>query len=183
MTTFKSLVGFIAVFFFHVSLASETINLGPAAEYNAVLFGDFSASSSDVEGRLAVQGDVNINHYTVGDKLDSNQLHYTLVSGGDIVFPSGRVYYGNILAAGDTSGIGSAVSNGMQPGAVIAGNSTLPIDFAATYSHLSQLSQSLAQLSANTTFESQWGGLYLHGDCSSDLQVFNLNGLARTVIV
>ena len=37
-------------------------------------------------------------------------------------------------------------------------------------------SQRLAQLASNTTYEYQWGGLYLHGDGVSTLQIFNLPG-------
>ncbi|MCB1583899.1 MAG: choice-of-anchor A family protein, partial [Xanthomonadales bacterium] len=156
--------------------AAESINLGALADYNAIIFGDFSASSSDVEGQLAAQGNINLDAYSVGDKLDSSQLHDTLISGGDITFSSGRVFYGHIKAAGSVSGIGEPVSNGMEPGSVIEGNATLPVDFDEAYDYLSSLSESLSQLTANTTFESQWGGLYLHGDCSSDIQVFDLDG-------
>ncbi|TDR22310.1 Ig-like domain-containing protein [Marinicella litoralis] len=156
--------------------AVSDISLGSAADYNAIIFGDFSANSSDVEGRLAVQGNININNYSVGDKLDPNEIHDVLLSGGDVTFPSGRVYYGNILAAGSILGVGSAVTNGMEPGSRVEGSSALPIDFAATYNELVGLSQSLAQMSVNTSFDYQWGGLTLSGDCSSAIQVFNLDG-------
>ena len=40
--------------------------LGPAQPYNVMVFGDFSAPHSDVEGRLAAAGDVAIDNYSVG---------------------------------------------------------------------------------------------------------------------
>jgi len=152
------------------------IDLGPASPYNAFVFEEFSAPSSDVEGRLAAGGDVSINNYSVGDKLDPQTLTDVLISGGDITFPSGRVYYGNILASGNVAGVGAPVLNGMQNGAIVQGNTTLPVNFNQAYDQLSHLSTSLSNLAVNTNYESQWGGLYLHGDCASNQQVFNLDG-------
>jgi len=123
--SFKSICFGLFIFVANFSSADEVINLGPASEYNAVIFGDFTATSSDVEGRLAAQGDVNINHYSVGDKLDPLSIHDVLISGSDIIFPSGRVYYGNILAAGSVAGIGAPVINGMEPGSSITGYTPL----------------------------------------------------------
>ena len=152
------------------------IDLGVASPYNAFVFREFSALSSDVQGALVAGGDISINNYSVGDKLDPQTISDVLISGGDIVFPSGRVYYGNIIASGSVDGVGSPVTNGMQNGATIQGNTTIPIDFDNAYAELSSLSISLSNLSSNTTYESQWGGLYLHGDCVSDQQIFNLDG-------
>ena len=151
-------------------------DLSVASDYNVMVWNNFSASSSDVQGRMAVGGDLSINHYSVGDQLDSATAGDVLVVGGDITFPSGRVYYGNVLAGGSVDGIGSPVVNGMEPGTTITGFTTLPVDFVAAESALKQRSNELANLVPNTTFESQWGGLYLHGDCSSDTQVFGLDG-------
>jgi choice-of-anchor A domain-containing protein len=96
--------------------------------------------------------------------------------GGDLIFPSGRVYRGDILVAGSTAQVGSAVINGLAPNQQLIANATLPIDFAAERTRLLAESARLAKLAGNTTYEYQYGGLYLHGDGSSALQIFNLNG-------
>lgn len=158
------------------NVSAQTIDFGPARDYNAFVFEDWSAPSSDVEGRLAAGGDVSLNHYSVGDKLGPDHAGDVLVVGGNLSFPSGQVYFGNIVVGGDGSGVGSPVLNGLHAGASFNDFSALPVDFGAAYTHLRALSDSLSVMPANGTFNFQWGGLYLSGDCSSDLQVFNLDG-------
>ncbi len=43
----------------------ELKGLGDVAHYNAVIFGDHSATSADIEGAMAVQGNMNASSYTV----------------------------------------------------------------------------------------------------------------------
>ena len=64
--------------------------MAAAAPYNALLFGNFSAQSSDVEGRIAVGGDLSINHYNLADKLTASNAGTSVLVGGNFSFPSGR---------------------------------------------------------------------------------------------
>ena len=57
------------------STQSYAIDLGPVSPYNAFVFEEFSAPSSDVEGRLAAGGNVSINNYSVGDKWNAKWKH------------------------------------------------------------------------------------------------------------
>jgi len=168
----------VAALFFGLVISTPVYadNFGPANEYNGFFFGDFSAPSSDVEGRLAASGNIDINHYSVGDKLDPATAGDVLIAAGDIIFPSGRVYFGNIIAGGSVAGIGSPVLYGMEPGATVTGNATLPVNFSEEELYLKNLSTQLSLLQPNTTTFFQWGGLNLSGDCSSNTQIFDLDG-------
>lgn len=149
-----------------------TIGLGES--YNVLVFGNFSATSSDVEGRLAAGGNVSLNHYSVGDKLTGDMVGgASLVVGGNLTFPSGRVYHGDIVVGGSAAGVGSPVLNGLAPYALQQGG-PLPIDFAAEQARLGQLSTGLAALGATGTSLYQWSQLFLTGDGTSDLQIFNI---------
>lgn len=150
--------------------------LGAAGRYGNFVADNFTSLSSTVEGRLAVGGNLNLQNFSVGDKLDPNKLHDVVVVGGNVIFPSGRIYYGNLLAGGSVTGVGDAVRFGMAPGAVIKGNATMPVNFSAEREYLQELSANLSALPANGTVKMQWGGLELKGDCTSSLQVFNVNG-------
>lgn len=150
--------------------------LGAAAAYNGFFFGGYSAQSSDVQGRLAAGGNVSINNYSIGDQLPGNFAGPSLVVGGDLTFPSGRVYRGDIVVGGSAAGVGAPVINGLGPNQRLLQNAPVSINFAAERTRLIAESQRLAGFRANTTYEYQWGGLYLHGDNTSMLQVFNLTG-------
>ncbi len=150
--------------------------LGAAGRYGNFVWDNFTSLSSTVEGRLAVGGNLSLQNFSVGDKLDPNKLHDVVTVGGNVIFPSGRIYYGNVIAGGSVSGIGDAVRFGMATGATIKGNAPMPINFNVEREYLQQLSSSLATLPANGTVKMQWGGLELKGDCSSRSQVFNVNG-------
>ncbi len=162
------------IFFSHLTLSDET-TFKDALNYNALLFGNYEAQSSDVEGRLAVAGNISLNHYSIGDKLPV-QSGDVLISGADIVFPSGRVYNGNIRAAGSVEAVGDPVRSGLESYASLEGNAHLNIDFNVLKADLLRASTSLSQLPANTSYEYKWGGLYLTGDCQSPHQIFHLPG-------
>ncbi|MFO1495868.1 MAG: choice-of-anchor A family protein [Lysobacterales bacterium] len=150
--------------------------LGVASSYNGFFFGNYSAASSDVQGRLAAGGHISLNNYSIGDQLPAGFTGPSLVAGGNLTFPSGRAYRGDIVVGGSAAGVGSAVTNGLGPDQHLYQNAAVPIDFAAERTRLLAESARLATLTANTSYEYQWGGLYLHGDNQSALQVFNLPG-------
>ncbi|AQT60928.1 hypothetical protein B0D95_13175 [Cellvibrio sp. PSBB023] len=150
--------------------------LGAAGRYGNFAWDNFTSLSSTIEGRIAVGGSLSLQNFSVGDKLDLNKLHDVVTVGGSVTFPSGRIYYGNLIAGGSVAGVGDAVRFGMAQGAVIQGNATMPINFTGEREYLQELSTNLANLPANGTVQMQWGGLELKGDCSSNSQVFNVNG-------
>lgn len=149
--------------------------LGMASDFNVFVLDNYTSLSSTVEGRIAVGGNLNLNNFSVGDKLNPAKRGDVVVVGGDVTFPSGRIYNGNLRAGGSVAGVGSAVRNGMAKGAVIAGNSYLPVEFGNESAYMQDLSTNLAALPATGTVTLQWGGYELKGDCTSKLQVFNVN--------
>lgn len=150
--------------------------LGMAGAYNAFVFEDYAGTYSDVQGRLAVGGNLTIDHYSIGDQLPPATAGISLVVGGNVVFPNGAIVQGSALIGGSGAGIGTPVRNSLQPGQTITDHTALPLDFPAEYLRLKALSQSIAALPANGTRNFQWGVMNLLGDCSSPLQVFDLDG-------
>lgn len=148
--------------------------LGLATSFNAFVFEDWSATSSDVEGRVAVGGNLSINHYSLGDKLDPATAGVSVVVGGDFTFPSGRIYHGNTVVGGSAAGVGASVRYGLVPGQTITDHASLPFDFDEARQQAILRSQAIADLPANGTWTSQWGGLYLTGAPDAALQMFDL---------
>jgi len=82
-------------------------------DFNVISFGDFRAFRGDVEGRLAVHGDVFIDPdgFTIGNELRTNVSYcedsrrpYSLVLGGDSLCWS----HGQLFPLGNSQSFGSA---------------------------------------------------------------------------
>jgi len=130
-------------------------SLGAANDYNAFIFGNFTSSGSDTEGRLAVGGNADLSGYSVGTSLDTTRGN-TLVVGNNLTFTNGQVNKGNAVygSSATTSGFG------IPDGGLIQGN---PVDFASAQSQLTQLSGSLAGMGANGSFNDHYGTLQFVG--------------------
>ena len=151
-------------------LQAFAFNLGIAGEFNAFILGDFR-SNSDTEGRLAVGGNVNLQGYSVGDRLsdDEKAAHPdTLVVGGNLDFTNGTVY-GNAVVRGNANLNSVDVQGELK-------ERQGSIDFDSEAVSLRNKSLELSLLEANGTLNSQYGGLYLSGDGTSDMQVFEIHG-------
>lgn len=156
---------------------AASIDFGVAAGYNTFILGNFSGSS-DTQGKLAVGGNATLRNYSVGDQLPSSTTGDTLVVGGNLNYRGGRVYYGDV-AVGGNANIDQGVYWGLRNnGQTLTDNlgASLPIDFTAAGQYLRNLSTSLATLAATGAATSKWGGMFLTGDGSSDLQVFYVDG-------
>jgi len=165
---------------------------GPLGDFNVLTFGDFSAPSSDVEGRLYAGGNVSLSSYSVGDKLQGGLVGGdTLVVGGDLSFTSGAVYHGNVRVGGSAAGVDSGVRWGLvNNGHALTdtlGAAGLPVDFAAEQARLSTFSAALAALDVTGTSNYKWSQLFLTGDGTAGRQVFTVSasdlGAASNVVV
>lgn len=96
-----------------------------------------------------------------------------LVVGGNLTYTNGQVNKGNVVVGGDATLNGVGIPDG-----TLTAHATVPIDFTAERTNLLDLSSELTSLTVTGTATSQWGGLYLQGDGTSAVQVFNLNGAA-----
>ncbi len=63
--------------------------IGPAADYNVFVFGNFSSSNSDTEGNLAAGGNVNLQSYSVASTISGSSAR--LVAGGNVTATNGGV--------------------------------------------------------------------------------------------
>ncbi len=161
------------------SAIAGVINFGAANNYNAFIFNDFNATSGDVEGRLAVGGNVDISNYSVNIK-GATQLYAetatypALVTGGDLQFKSGQI-------AGDVH-VGATyipTSTGTVTNGATSIGGTSPIDFDSEFTNLTKLAEDLSLLTANGTAIDKWSSQYLAGagenSLGGDLHVFNLD--------
>jgi choice-of-anchor A domain-containing protein len=150
--------------------SAYAFSLGTAGDYNAFVFGNFGATSSDVEGRVAAAGNVNIKNYSIGAALPSNSGN-VLVAGGNLTLTSGYIHGGNTVVGG-TATLKKAGYDG-----TVTSIANVPINFSAEETYLDNLSDSLKDLTrTGTVVYKNNGGIYLTGDGTNNLQVFNIDG-------
>jgi choice-of-anchor A domain-containing protein len=153
--------------------------LKAATPYNVLTFADYQAQSASVGGRIAAGHDIFIDDYTIGQQLSLDNAGDVLIASANIDFAQGQVFYGNILAAAQAH-IGQTVIDNMHANAEIIENANLPIDFDEAYHDLSLFSAALSQLPENTTHSTVNGQLTLQGQCSSSMQIYNLEAKELT---
>ena len=132
--------------------ASASADLGAAKDFNGFFKNDFDAPSSTVGGRLALGGNLAVSNYSIGDQLNNQVIHDTVLVGGDAYFSSGQIYNGNLLASGSIDGVSSSVINGLAQDAYASGSSPLPFNIESEFSKLTDISEQLSLLSSNTSF-------------------------------
>jgi len=147
---------FVSALFVSAGAMADSIDLGQASNYNIFVKGDYTVETSDVEGRVAVGGDLNVNGgYDVGTHVTEFGMGDgpSLVVGGDIN-KSGtgflNVYNSQALDIDGTAAVGGSV-NLSQGGieAQIESGSELPVNFDSAFAHLENLSEQLANRTAN----------------------------------
>ena len=141
------------------------IDFGQAGKYNAFIKEDYSVTSSDVEGRVAIGGNFSVNGgYDIGTQI----LDYgmgdgpSLVVGGDIVKTgtgSLNIYQSATLpnpVLGDVV-LGGTFSGGPSSlGSITENSSNLPVDFDTSFAELEALSHQLAQQSDMAVIDHGW---------------------------
>jgi len=151
-------------------------DLGIATSFNAFIYDDFTSRASNAQGRIAAGGNVSLDSYGLASALSSQPEVPTLIVGGDLSYGQGRIFVGSGLVGGSTENVNQSVIFGLEDGASIEQNATIPIDFGAEFARLRQLSNDLSQIPTNTMVDYRFGGIFITGDCTSDTQVFNLDG-------
>ena len=145
--------------------AATPIDLSVAGNYNTFILNDFTAPSSDTEGRLAVGGHANLANYSVGDKLSPSD-DPVLVVGGALTFTSGQVYHGDVMVGGSAANVDQSViwglkNNGLE---LIEGDVGVLVNFSKEEAYLTGLSKEISELAATGTSEMQYGTMNLKGD-------------------
>lgn len=150
----------------------QTAFAGPLGDFNVMTFDDFTASYSDVEGRLYAGGNVSVTGYTLGLQLPSPGGN-TLVVGGDLQYTGGEVHNGGVKVGGTATTSGMTVHSGTVTDGLGLGG--VPVDFASEQNRLTGMSTSLSGLAANGSTQIQYSSLVLTGDGSASSQVFSVD--------
>jgi len=157
--------------------SAETVVDYTAANYNVFVLGDYTAGSTDVQGRLAVGGNATFNGFGAGT---TSQTSFTgqdsVVVGGKLTAANGQVHSGNVVAGSLalSSNFSVPAPGTVRTGSVAGGIATEGL-------RLKNISSTLAATTATgTTTVQSWGGLSFSGT-NSDVNYFSLAGsdLAR----
>ncbi|NVE00341.1 choice-of-anchor A family protein [Massilia sp. BJB1822] len=164
---------------------ATTIDLGVASGYSGFFYGN-AKNFTDVEGRLAVGGDVTASA-SIGYRAPYGSKGPSLVVGGNVKLGTGDIFNGpttNVntnASVGPITGYDKAKGYGVYGGTSQSGayhdlrKQTGVVDFGAAKTQLTNLSSNLGKLSSNGLVEKKWGGTYLTGDNKSDIQVFTVD--------
>ncbi|ADO75346.1 choice-of-anchor A family protein [Stigmatella aurantiaca] len=153
----------------HLSVGSCCLNVR-LGDYNLFLLEDYTGGH-DIVGKVAAGGNITLTNFAVGSGLPDNGIANTLVAGGNLTLSRGAVW-GDAWYGGTYSADPSVVYPRGRP------RKGTPIQFAARFADLRNLSSRLHHLPANgrTSLE-PWGGVMLNGTNPS-LNVFEMNASA-----
>ncbi len=177
LTTTLFLTGLFSI----TDATAISLDLGVAGQFNAYILGDMSAYNSDVQGALAVGGNLTLNNYGIGQSLTSLQNGAdTVIAGGTMSITNARIYYGNVVS-GIQSSLGNTVGFYNDPytnntnGGYRTGN---PIDFASINQDLINISADWGGVATNGTSvtENSYGNLKLSGS-NTGVNIFDLTAL------
>lgn len=83
------------------AIHAAEITLSDAFSYNAFVFEDYTGYYSDVEGSLAVGGNLTVNDFDVGLQLTPDLTTSSLYVGGDITYTNGKIRNGETIVNGN----------------------------------------------------------------------------------
>jgi choice-of-anchor A domain-containing protein len=166
------------------ALSAMPVTLGDAARFNALVLGDMNVQSSDVEGRLAVRGNLQMSDYSVGLMLDdSNGSRDDLIVGGNASISKTRIVHGNAVVGGtavfgkdnagyETVGFYSGADPGDPNGSLVEGQQP-PVDFKSLADDLINRSSAWGRLESTGETLNEYGNLRFSGD--DDLNIFDVD--------
>lgn len=153
----------------YASNGGSVYDLGPAADYNLFVLNNFTDTSGDVEGKMAVGKDATMGGYSVGDKLPANSGD-VLIANRKLTFTSGRVYNGDAVYGSFVDTTHANLADG-----IIRKEKNL-IDFSAAGAYLKNLSKQLYALTpTGTSIYDGYSTLTLTGT-NTDVNVFEVDG-------
>lgn len=156
-----------------MSAVASVENVGT---YNLILKNDLD-TSSDIEGRLLVGGNVNMagKSLKVGSLLGADPTVDAVTIVGDIKANDVQALNGNIVYGGNKYSTNLIVNSGNTATAVSQG--LLQAEFNTVYQSVIDDSNYYKTLAANGTFNtSDMNNLKFESTSSDDLLVFNING-------
>ncbi|HLO99943.1 MAG TPA: collagen-binding domain-containing protein [Fimbriimonas sp.] len=97
---------------FGANFASASGLFGPVGDFNVIIRDNYIASNSDVEGRAAIGGNLEVQNYSFASGIGSTS-GVSLSVGGDFKYTNGQVFQGNVRTRDTTPTIsGFTVLNG-----------------------------------------------------------------------
>lgn len=132
------------------------LSLGLDGSVNLLAFGNMHASSSDVEGRVAVGGNATLSSYSINTKTGSSALYggAGLVVGGNLAFANGSIWSGAVVGGSYTPN-----PTGSILGGVTAGQG---FDFVGEAQRLATLSSAFDAMANTAGAVDQWGTLHFN---------------------
>ncbi len=154
------------------SACAQQISLGAAGAYSAFIF-RHASNFVDVEGRLAVGGNLFVQGTSIGGSLPMGSTQPSLIVGGDILGYGWGIIWAGILHNG--YGLYRGNKSAWVPGYLdLRKSEALGLDFEAERDSLSFLSKQLDQTAATGTVTSSYGQITLIG-AGKKVEVFNLS--------
>lgn len=132
---------------------SDVIATLPASfDYNAFILNDMTAQNSDVEGKLAVGGNLSLQHYAIGLQLNDIPSQEVLSVNGNVFISDARIYNGSAGANG-TITVDETVGlyNGENASDQDDFNNSTSTDFNQIIADTLQFSSDLANWSVNAS--------------------------------
>lgn len=160
---------------------AQTLDLNDAAGYNLLAFGDAlimttdEIINSDVEGSVAVRGDLTIQNSGVASLLPSGApLAPTLVVDGDLTATNGQLFAGSAYVRGT---VNTTSFNIQESGAGIFTDPPIPLpfDFTAAQNALQADSLFYDSLLNNGTVTTSFGTVTIDGPSSAGLIIVDLD--------
>lgn len=112
-TLYATLLGLATLSTLPLSNAAE-ITLSEAFDYNAFILGDYTGYKSDVEGNLAVGGNLTVSDFDIGLQLAPDLSASSLYVGGDISYENGTIRNGQTTVSGDIVASGVTFEGGIN---------------------------------------------------------------------
>lgn len=146
------------------------VGLGVAGEFNLVSLGNFNMPSGDVQGAVAVAGNLNAANFSInsGNRAYAGDA---VVVGGNLTLQGGSISNGNAFVGGQTTVSNFGFGGQFVGGQFVGGRS--PVVFAEEAAQLAQLSIALSGLVPTGNAAIQWGGMAFTGSGSA-VDIFNL---------
>lgn len=94
-----SVLLFVTAVSFHVQ--AGLLSLGDAAQFNAYILGDMTGGKSDVEGRLAVGGSLNVTNFAFGKVREDGTNAPSVIVGQDATLHNVGIFHGDFEHGGN----------------------------------------------------------------------------------
>ncbi|MYM69805.1 choice-of-anchor A family protein [Pseudoduganella sp. FT55W] len=174
-----------------VQAAVPSFDFGVASGYSGFFYGNVS-KVTDVEGRLAVGGDLASSGFSIGYRTQVSTSLPSVVVRGNVALGDGTIYASPGAGINTNASIGPITeytknwngfgiyggANSSKDYLTLNKSSNIAdvLDFDAARSSFTTLSSTLGSAAGNGSVTIDGSGTYLKGDNTSNLQVFNLSG-------